>query len=63
MVESAGEILNIKIRETELHFQVAGVSKEDSKKIIRISCTQGNFPEPLRVAHLIASAYNEKRDQ
>ena len=50
MVESAGEILNIKIRETELHFQVAGVSKEDSKKIIRISCTQGNFPEPLRLS-------------
>ena len=55
-IQSAGEMFNIDVRKTELHMHVAGISREDAEKIVRVSCTQGNIPEPLRVAHIIASA-------
>ena len=38
-----------------IFLQVAGVSVEDAEKIVRVSCTRSNVPEPLRVAHIIAS--------
>ena len=55
-IQSAGEMFNIDVRETELHIHVAGISRDDAEKIVKVSCTQGNIPEPLRVAHIIASA-------
>ncbi len=38
-----------------IYIQHKGISFEDAKKIVRLSSTRSNIPEPLRVAHLIAS--------
>jgi uncharacterized protein len=39
----------------KVYMQAVGVSKEDAKKILRLTSTRSNIPEALRVAHLIAS--------
>jgi endonuclease V-like protein UPF0215 family len=33
----------------------AGIQEEDAEKIIRLTSTRSSVPEPLRVAHIIAS--------
>lgn len=35
--------------------QICGVSPEDAQKIVQATSTRSDIPEPLRVAHLIAS--------
>jgi endonuclease V-like protein UPF0215 family len=37
-----------------------GMQLEDAKKIATISATRASIPEPLRVAHLIASMYTQE---
>lgn len=54
-VEAAGEVFWAKVREKRLAFQKAGILEKDAAQIIRVSSTRANMPEPLRVAHLIAS--------
>jgi len=39
----------------KVYMCVAGILEEDAVKIIQITSTRSNIPEPLRVAHLIAS--------
>jgi endonuclease V-like protein UPF0215 family len=34
---------------------LAGISLTDAQKIVELTATRSSFPEPLRVAHLIAS--------
>jgi endonuclease V-like protein UPF0215 family len=63
LIDRAGCPQKIQVRGTELHVQMAGISREDVEKIVRISSTRGNIPEPLRVAHIIASAFIERLDQ
>jgi len=53
-VESAGKVHQVKVKERNLYIQIAGIGLEDARKITRKTCTRGNIPEPLRVAHLIA---------
>ncbi len=55
----AGEIIKTRIRNSDLYMQIAGISKEDADEIVRTSCTRGNIPEPLRVAHVVASGLAE----
>ncbi|MDL5503046.1 MAG: DUF99 family protein, partial [Candidatus Methanoperedens sp.] len=35
--------------------QLCGLDKESAVKIIRLTSTHSNIPEPLRVAHIIAT--------
>jgi len=63
MIQNAGEMLKLRVGETEIRMQTAGVSSGDAEKIVRISCTRGNIPEPLRVAHIVASGLAERVDQ
>ena len=51
----AGEIHEIASRGKKLYIALAGISFEDAQKIIELTATRSSFPEPLRVAHLIAS--------
>lgn len=51
MVQNAGPIHEF----GKIFFQFAGISKKESEEIISLSTTRGNIPEPLRVAHIIAS--------
>jgi len=56
-VENAGKIHKMKIEKIKnIYFQFKGLSQEEVEKIIKLSCTRSLIPEPLRVAHLIASA-------
>jgi len=57
-VKNAGEFGKIKIspRGKDVYFQKVGITEGEAKEIIRISATRSLIPEPIRVAHLIASA-------
>ena len=54
---NAGEIMEVQTREGEepIYMQIAGLERRDAEKIVRITSTRSNIPEPLRVAHIIAS--------
>ena len=56
-VLNAGEIFEVATRheKEKIYAHVAGISREDARKILRLTSTRSNIPEALRVAHLIAS--------
>jgi endonuclease V-like protein UPF0215 family len=56
-VLNAGEISTVPTRsqKEKIYMEVAGISVEDAQKILRLTSTRSKIPEPLRVAHLIAS--------
>lgn len=51
LIEKAGNINKV----GDIFIQLTGISLEDAKKILKIACTRSNVPEPLRLAHIIAS--------
>ena len=55
IVLRAGEIHEVTNKGGKLYMGLAGVSMADALKILALTSTRGSFPEPLRVAHLIAS--------
>jgi endonuclease V-like protein UPF0215 family len=57
LVLDAGEpsFLSTRNAEETVYVQTAGISMEDAEKIVRLTSTRSSVPEPLRVAHLIAS--------
>jgi endonuclease V-like protein UPF0215 family len=57
MILKAGEPSEIFTmnRKTRLYIQTAGITKEDAERIVRFTSTRSSIPEPLRVAHIIAS--------
>jgi len=56
IVKSAGKIKTCNLRDGEkLFYQNVGISEEDAEEAIQLSCTHALYPEPLRVAHLIAT--------
>ncbi len=56
-IEEAGRINKMKIEKNKnIYFQFKGLKQTEAESIIRLSCTRSLIPEPLRVAHLIASA-------
>jgi endonuclease V-like protein UPF0215 family len=57
LIEKAGDIKPHRLkRNKNVYFQNAGLSDEETKEIIDLSSTHGQIPEPLRVAHMIATA-------
>jgi hypothetical protein len=58
-VKAAGRIYSMKISNNnqtgKLFYQKVGISRKDAERIINISLKTSLFPEPLRVAHLIAT--------
>ncbi|MCS7123172.1 MAG: DUF99 family protein [Candidatus Aenigmarchaeota archaeon] len=50
-IKNAGEIKKFK----KLYYQKIGLSDIECQKIIEISTTRGDIPEPLRIAHIIAT--------
>ncbi|RZB29173.1 MAG: uncharacterized protein AEth_01430 [Candidatus Argoarchaeum ethanivorans] len=57
LLKSAGEIIDVFTRDPEkpIYIQCAGLQKKDAIKIVKMSSTRSNIPEPLRAAHLIAT--------
>ncbi len=50
-----GELITIKTPHKPIFVKFVGIELEDVKKIIEQSTIRGVLPEPIRVAHLIAS--------
>ena len=50
-----GEMYTIKTRHNPIYVKCVGITIEDAKEIINLSTIRGVIPEPIRVAHVIAS--------
>ncbi len=50
-----GRLLEIKTKHNPIFIKCAGISADEAKEIIKISTIRGVIPEPIRVAHIIAS--------
>jgi endonuclease V-like protein UPF0215 family len=55
MILEAGEIHQVVNKGTKIFLERVGISLADAQKIIVLTSTRSSLPEPLRVAHLIAS--------
>jgi hypothetical protein len=56
-VKNAGKIKEFVVKDSKkIFYQVVGMKDEDAEDVIRLSCTHSYLPEPLRAAHLIATA-------
>ena len=51
LIRKAGKIT----KSGSLYTQSAGIAGRELSELIRLTCTRGKVPEPIRVAHLIAS--------
>ncbi|MCW4028114.1 MAG: DUF99 family protein [Candidatus Bathyarchaeota archaeon] len=55
IVLSAGEIHELTCRGCKLYLELAGIGLAEAQQIVELTSTRSCFPEPLRVAHLVAS--------
>lgn len=55
IINQAGKIEKVTGEKNHIYIQRAGIGLETVKKIIRLTSIRSNIPEPLRVAHLIAT--------
>jgi len=55
MVLNAGKIKQMKLEKFSIYYQNIGIDDEETEEIILTSLRHAQIPEPLRVAHLIAS--------
>lgn len=51
LIEGAGNVIQV----NDIFVQLTGIDLEKAKKILKVVCTRSLIPEPLRLAHLIAS--------
>jgi len=57
MLQAAGKIYQVRSRPraAPVCIQVAGIERSDAEQIVKLTSTRSLVPEPLRVAHLIAT--------
>jgi uncharacterized protein len=55
MILEAGKIHEFINKSIIVYMETAGISFDDAEKIIALTSTRSSLPEPLRVAHLVAS--------
>ncbi len=51
LIEKAGKVHKVE----NIYIQLAGLTLNKAKEVLRISCTRSFIPEPIRLAHLIAA--------
>lgn len=57
-MRKAGKPLKVETgRNKHIHIQYNGISFQDAESIVKLSSTRSLIPEPIRVAHLIASGF------
>jgi uncharacterized protein len=59
IVLEAGEIHEIINKDAKVYVELSGISLNAAKDIIKLTSTRSSLPEPLRVAHLIASGVTD----
>jgi len=55
LLKKAGKIHELSIKGRKIYCQIAGINQELAGKIIKLTATHSLIPEPLRIAHIIAS--------
>jgi hypothetical protein len=55
MILAAGDIHEVRCMGKKIYLELAGISLDDAQEVVQLTSTNSRFPEPLRVAHLIAS--------
>ena len=55
MILAAGDIHEVRCAGKKIYLELAGISLADAQEVVKLTSTSSRFPEPLRVAHLIAS--------
>src|SRR3989338_2020863 len=55
IIKKAGRIYPVKVHKRNLFIQVAGISLEKAAQIVRLTAVHSIIPEPIRIAHIIAS--------
>ncbi len=56
LITKAGNAIEIEVKRGEpIYIQIRGLSEEDAIKIVRATAIHSRVPEPVRVAHLIAT--------
>ena len=55
IIKRAGEVERVSGQKSSIYIQRAGIGIETVKRIIQLTSIRSNIPEPLRVAHLIAT--------
>jgi endonuclease V-like protein UPF0215 family len=57
IIYRAGRIVKVVTKDASnpVYIQWAGIDKNDARKIVKLTATRSNVPEPIRVAHLIAT--------
>jgi endonuclease V-like protein UPF0215 family len=56
-VMNAGELFSVTTRDgrRKIYVETAGISEPVAEQVLRLTSTRSKIPEPLRVAHLVAS--------
>jgi len=55
MILAAGDIHEVRCMSKKIYLELAGISLDDAQEVVQLTSTNSHFPEPLRVAHLVAS--------
>jgi len=61
LMKSAGKIYEMKIKHKglrksgKIYFQFAGLTEKQARQVLKLTTVHGLIPEPIRVAHLIAT--------
>lgn len=54
-IKRAGPIHCTQVHRGVIYYQCAGLEKEEAEKVIALTCMHSQLPEPVRVAHIIAT--------
>jgi len=62
-LKAAAEITQIrtKVNTKPIYVQFVGLKLDQVKEVMNVSCTRSRLPEPIRVAHMIASTGKSKK--
>jgi len=55
MILKKGDLFTVKTSHNPIYVKCAGIGREEAEEIINLSTIRGVIPEPIRVAHVIAS--------
>jgi endonuclease V-like protein UPF0215 family len=60
-VQSAGKIFEVQTRNMneKVFMETSRIHEQDARKIVQLTATRSSIPEPLRVAHLVASGLDQ----
>jgi uncharacterized protein len=55
ILEKAGPVYSI----NKIYIQISGISIKNAEEFLKVTCTRSLIPEPIRIAHLIASGITD----